>query len=457
MLRAEQQNGELVGVIVQFGGQTPLKLAQVLEDAGIPILGTSPDAIDLAEDRERFAKLVNDLGLKQPLNGIARSRDEAVAVANRIGFPVLMRPSYVLGGRAMEIVDSVAQLDDYITTAVSVSGDSPVLIDQYLRDAVECDVDALCDGTQVVVAGVMQHIEEAGIHSGDSACTLPPYSLPAEIIAEMERQAELLAMALGVKGLMNIQFAVKANRREDGSEQLDVYLIEVNPRASRTVPFVAKAIGQPVAKIAARVMAGEKLDTFPPFKRDLPYMAVKEAVFPFARFPGVDPVLSPEMKSTGEVMGIDKSFAIAFAKSQLGAGTQLPDGGVAFVSVKDSDKTVILPAVRQLIDLGFTVIATGGTQRYLAEAGLPVELVNKVAEGRPHIVDRIIDGDVALIFNTTEGWQSLKDSQSIRGTALTGKVPYYTTAAASVAAAQAIAALRNAKLEVRSLQDYYSL
>ncbi|WP_309622883.1 carbamoyl-phosphate synthase large subunit [Novosphingobium sp.] len=447
ILRVEQQNGELVGVIVQFGGQTPLKLAQALEDAGIPILGTSPDAIDLAEDRERFAKLVNDLGLKQPENGIARSRDEAVAVAGRIGFPVLMRPSYVLGGRAMEIVDSVAQLDDYITTAVSVSGDSPVLIDQYLRDAVECDVDALCDGTQVVVAGVMQHIEEAGIHSGDSACTLPPYSLPAEIIAEMERQAELLAMALGVKGLMNIQFAVKGT---------DVYLIEVNPRASRTVPFVAKAIGQPVAKIAARVMAGEKLDTFPPFKRDLPYMAVKEAVFPFARFPGVDPVLSPEMKSTGEVMGIDATFPIAFAKSQLGAGTRLPDGGVVFVSVKDSDKTVILPAVRQLIDLGFTVIATGGTQRYLAEAGLPVELVNKVAEGRPHIVDRIIDGDVALIFNTTEGWQSLKDSQSIRGSALTGKVPYYTTAAASVAAAQAIAALRNAKLEVRSLQDYYS-
>jgi carbamoyl-phosphate synthase large subunit len=447
ILRVEQQNGTLVGVIVQFGGQTPLKLAQTLEDAGIPILGTSPDAIDLAEDRERFAKLVNDLGLKQPLNGIARSRDEAVAVANRIGFPVLMRPSYVLGGRAMEIVDSVAQLDDYITTAVSVSGDSPVLIDQYLRDAVECDVDALCDGTQVVVAGVMQHIEEAGIHSGDSACTLPPYNLPAEIVAEMERQAEALAMALGVKGLMNIQFAVK-----DG----DVYLIEVNPRASRTVPFVAKAIGQPVAKIAARVMAGEMLDTFPPFKRTFDYMAVKEAVFPFARFPGVDPVLSPEMKSTGEVMGIDKTFAIAFAKSQLGAGARLPESGTAFVSVKDSDKTVILPAVRQLIENGFKVIATGGTQRYLAEAGLPVERVNKVAEGRPHIVDKIIDGDIALIFNTTEGWQSLKDSQSIRASALSGKVAYYTTAAASLAAAEAIAALRHTRLEVRSLQDYYS-
>ncbi|MCW1428288.1 carbamoyl-phosphate synthase large subunit [Novosphingobium sp. JCM 18896] len=447
ILRVEQQNGELVGVIVQFGGQTPLKLAQALEDAGIPILGTSPDAIDLAEDRERFAALVEKLGLKQPANGIARSRDEAVAVAARIGYPVLMRPSYVLGGRAMEIVDSVQQLDDYITTAVQVSGDSPVLIDQYLRDAIECDVDALCDGDEVVVAGVMQHIEEAGIHSGDSACTLPPYNLPAEIVEEMERQAEALAKALGVKGLMNIQFAVK-----DG----DVYLIEVNPRASRTVPFVAKAIGQPVAKIAARVMAGEKLNTFPPFKRELDYMAVKEAVFPFARFPGVDPVLSPEMKSTGEVMGIDRDFGTAFAKSQLGASTILPQGGTAFVSVKDSDKPVILPAVRKLIELGFTIIATGGTQRYLADAGLPVELVNKVAEGRPHIVDRIIDGEVTLIFNTTEGWQSLKDSQSIRGSALTGKVPYFTTAAASVAAAEAIAALRGSQLEVRSLQAYYS-
>ena len=447
ILRVEQQNGTLVGVIVQFGGQTPLKLAQPLEDAGITILGTSPDAIDLAEDRERFAKLVNDLGLKQPANGIARSRDEAVAVAERIGFPVLMRPSYVLGGRAMEIVDSVPQLDDYIATAVQVSGDSPVLIDQYLRDAIECDVDALCDGDQVVVAGVMQHIEEAGIHSGDSACTLPPYSLAPAIIAEMERQAEALAFALGVRGLMNIQFAVKGT---------DVYLIEVNPRASRTVPFVAKAIGQPVAKIAARVMAGEKLSTFPPFKREFDYMAVKEAVFPFARFAGVDPVLSPEMKSTGEVMGIDRSFPIAFAKAQLGAGTLLPDKGLVFVSVKDSDKAMILPAVQKLIALGFSVIATGGTQRYLAEAGLPVANVNKVAEGRPHIVDRIIDGDVALIFNTTEGWQSLKDSKSIRLAALKSKVPYFTTGAASVAAAQAIEALRGAKLEVRSLQDYYS-
>ncbi|NKJ41513.1 MULTISPECIES: carbamoyl-phosphate synthase large subunit [unclassified Novosphingobium] len=446
ILDVERENGELVGVIVQFGGQTPLKLAQALEDAGIPILGTSPDAIDLAEDRERFAALVEQLGLRQPANGIARSRDEAIAVATRIGYPVLIRPSYVLGGRAMEIVDSQAQLEDYIATAVQVSGDSPVLIDQYLRDAIECDVDALADGETVRVAGVLQHIEEAGIHSGDSACTLPPYNLPAEIVAEMERQAVLLAHALKVRGLMNIQFAVQEG---------EVFLIEVNPRASRTVPFVAKAVGQPVAKYAARVMAGERLADLPEIRRDIDYMAVKEAVFPFARFPGVDPVLSPEMKSTGEVMGIDSSFAVAFAKAQLGAGTRLPQGGTLFVSVKDTDKPVVLPGVRKLAALGFKIVATGGTARYLAEQGVAVEQVNKVAEGRPHIVDRIIDGEIALIFNTTEGWQSHKDSASIRASALNGKVPYFTTATASVAAAEAIEALRSAELEVKSLQDYY--
>ncbi|GGD92348.1 carbamoyl-phosphate synthase large chain [Tsuneonella deserti] len=447
ILRVEQQNGELVGVIVQFGGQTPLKLAQALEDEGIPILGTSPDAIDLAEDRERFARLVTDLKLKQPANGLARTRDEAAAIANRIGYPVLLRPSYVLGGRAMEIVDSEAQLDNYIATAVNVSGDSPVLVDQYLRDAIECDVDALCDGTEVRIAGVMQHIEEAGVHSGDSACTLPPYSLPPQIVAEMERQAAALAIALRVKGLMNIQFAVK-----DG----EVFLIEVNPRASRTVPFVAKAIGQPVAKIAARVMAGETLASFPQFKRDFDYMAVKEAVFPFARFPGADPVLTPEMKSTGEVMGIDRDFPTAFLKSQLGAGDRLPSGGVLFVSVKDSDKAAIVPAVRALIEHGFTAIATAGTQRYLADQGLQVERVNKVAEGQPHIVDRIIDHEVALIFNTTEGWQSHLDSQSIRASALSAKVPYYTTAAASLAVTRAITEVNPSQLEVRPLQDYHS-
>ncbi|MGA1851196.1 carbamoyl-phosphate synthase large subunit [Sphingobium yanoikuyae] len=447
ILHVEMSKGTLAGVLVQFGGQTPLKLAQALEDAGIPILGTSPDAIDLAEDRERFAALIDKLKLRQPANGIARSREEAIAVANRIGYPVLMRPSYVLGGRAMEIVDGQAQLEEYITTAVQVSGDSPVLIDQYLRDAVEVDVDALCDGDDVVVAGVLQHIEEAGVHSGDSACSLPPYSLSDEVIAEIERQTEVLARALSVRGLMNIQFAVK-----DGI----VYLIEVNPRASRTVPFVAKAIGIPIAKIASRVMAGEKIKDLPKIDRNaIDHVAVKEAVFPFNRFPGVDPVLSPEMKSTGEVMGIDSNFATAFAKAQLGAGTVLPTSGTVFVSVKDSDKPVILPAVQKLAGMGFTIIATGGTATYLEGQGIAVEHVNKVAEGRPHIVDRITDGDVQLIFNTTEGWQSLKDSKAIRTSALRAKIASFTTATASVAAADAIEALRDRALEVRSLQSYY--
>ncbi|MES2021634.1 MAG: carbamoyl-phosphate synthase large subunit [Pseudomonadota bacterium] len=447
ILHVEQQNGTLAGVIVQFGGQTPLNLAQALQDAGIPILGTSPDAIDLAEDRERFAALVNKLGLLQPANGLARSREEAIVAAERIGYPVLMRPSYVLGGRAMEIVDGRAQLEEYIQTAVQVSGESPVLIDQYLRDAIEVDVDAISDGTDVTVAGVLQHIEEAGVHSGDSACSIPPYSLSDAIIAEIERQTVALAKALSVVGLMNIQFAVKDGR---------VYLIEVNPRASRTVPFVAKAIGAPIAKIAARVMAGEKLADLPKVDRHIDYFAVKEAVFPFNRFPGVDPVLSPEMKSTGEVMGIDPDFTLAFAKSQLGAGTVLPKSGALFVSVKDGDKPVILPGVRALAAHGFTIVATGGTAEYLAAHGVAVERVNKVAQGRPHIVDRIKDGGIDLIFNTTEGWQSLKDSSPIRGSALSLKIPYFTTAPASVEAALAIVALSTRSLEVRPLQSYYS-
>ena len=447
ILHVEQSNGTLVGVIVQFGGQTPLKLAQRLKDAGIPILGTSPDNIDLAEDRERFAALVEQLGLLQPQNGIARSRDEAIAVAETIGYPVLMRPSYVLGGRAMEVVETPAHLDTYIREAVRVSGDSPVLIDQYLRDAIEVDVDALADGETVFVAGVLQHIEEAGVHSGDSACSIPPYSLSDNIIAEIERQTASLAKALDVRGLMNIQFAVK-----DGQ----VYLIEVNPRASRTVPFVAKAVGLPIAKIAARVMAGESLASFNLVKPVWNHVAVKEAVFPFARFPGVDPVLGPEMKSTGEVMGIDSDFAMAFYKAQLGAGTVLPTGGTVFLSVKDSDKIVILDTAQRLIALGFDVIATDGTAKYLTEQGVSVAQVNKVAQGRPHIVDRIKNGDIALIVNTTEGVQSMKDSQSIRVAALYGKIPYFTTAAASVAAARAISALSERTLEVRSLQSYYS-
>ena len=447
ILHTEMQNGELVGVIVQLGGQTPLKLAQALQDAGIPILGTSPDSIDLAEDRERFAALITELGLKQPDNGIARSAEEAVRVAETIGYPVLMRPSYVLGGRAMEIVDTLAQLETYIREAVVVSGSSPVLIDRYLRDAIEVDVDAVADGDTVFVAGVLQHIEEAGVHSGDSACSLPPYSLPVEIIAEIERQTDVLARALKVKGLMNVQFAVK-----DG----DVYLIEVNPRASRTVPFTAKATGIPVAKIAARVMAGEKLASFDLSPRNVGnHIAVKEAVFPFARFPGVDPVLGPEMKSTGEVMGIDADFATAFAKSQLAASTVLPQTGRVFISVKDSDKPQIIDAARDLVSLGFELVATAGTELVLKAAGIPVTAVNKVAEGRPHIVDRIKDGEIALIFNTTEGLQSLKDSQSIRASALYGRVPYYTTAPASRAAVAAIAALRRHRLEVRPLQSYH--
>ncbi|HEX5184613.1 MAG TPA: carbamoyl-phosphate synthase large subunit [Allosphingosinicella sp.] len=448
ILHVERQKGELVGVIVQFGGQTPLKLAAALEKEGIPILGTSPDAIDLAEDRERFAALVNKLGLRQPENGIARSREEAIAVAERIGYPVLTRPSYVLGGRAMEIVDGPAQLDDYIVTAVQVSGDSPVLIDQYLRDAIEVDVDAISDGEDVVIAGVMQHIEEAGVHSGDSACSIPPYSLEPSIVEEIERQARALALALGVRGLMNVQFAVKEGV---------VYLIEVNPRASRTVPFVAKAIGTPVAKIAARVMAGEPLIKFLPIHRDIPHVAVKEAVFPFARFPGVDPVLSPEMKSTGEVIGIDRDFAKAFLKSQLAAGVFPPTEGTLFVSVKDSDKPLIVPPVRALCEMGFGVVATGGTADYLAAEGIAVERVNKVAQGRPHIVDKIKDGGIDIIFNTTEGWQSHRDSASIRASAVMGKIPYFTTAASSAAVTRAIAALRQGDLDVRSLQDYYSV
>ena len=446
ILHVEQSKGTLAGVIVQFGGQTPLSLAGALEEAGIPILGTTPDAIDLAEDRERFAALVDKLDLKQPENGMARTEEEAVHIAERIGYPVLIRPSFVLGGRAMEIVDGPAQLENYINTAVKVSGDQPVLVDQYLRDAVEVDVDAICDGDDVVVCGVLQHIEEAGVHSGDSACSIPPHSLPDDIIAEMERQAEALAFGLKVRGLMNIQFAVK-----DG----EVYLIEVNPRASRTVPFVAKAIGTPIAKIAARVMAGEKLKDLPVIDRNIDYIAVKEAVFPFARFPGIDPVLSPEMKSTGEVMGIDQTFPIAFGKSQMGASNMLPDGGTLFVSVKETDRVVIEPAARLAEKLGFNLIATAGTTKYLTEKGIKVEKINKVAEGRPHIVDRIKDGDIALIFNTTEGWQSLKDSKSIRAAALNEKVPIYTTATASNAVMQAIEAMRDETLEVRSLQSYY--
>jgi carbamoyl-phosphate synthase large subunit len=447
LLQVEMKAGTLKGVIVQFGGQTPLKLAHALEASGVPILGTSPDAIDLAEDRERFNALVERLGLKQPAGGIARSRAEAIEVAERIGYPVLMRPSYVLGGRAMEIVETTANLETYIETAVRVSGDSPVLIDRYLRDAIEVDVDALADGETVHVAGVMQHIEEAGVHSGDSACSLPPHSLPAAVIAEIERQAAVLARALDVRGLMNIQFAVK---------DADVYLIEVNPRASRTVPFVAKAQGRPYAKIAARIMAGERLADFELAPKGGRHISVKEAVFPFARFPGSDPVLSPEMKSTGEVMGIDSDFAMAFAKSQIAAGTLLPMEGRVFISVKDSDKPQILEAARGLRAMGFDLVATRGTADWLAAQGVKVDRINKVLEGQPHIVDAITDGEIALIFNTTEGVQSLKDSETIRTVAWARKVPIFTTAAASDASVKAIAALKARPVEVKPLQAHHA-
>jgi len=445
ILRAEQEKGELLGVIVQFGGQTPLKLANFLEASGIPILGTSPDAIDLAEDRDRFKELLDQLNLKQPPNGIARTAEEAKEIAERIGYPVVIRPSYVLGGRGMEIVRDTAHLERYINEAVIVSGDSPVLIDWYLKDAIEVDVDALCDGKDVFICGIMEHIEEAGVHSGDSACSLPPYSLPAETLAEIERQTKEMALALNVGGLMNVQYAV-----QNGV----IYVLEVNPRASRTVPFVAKVVGKPIAKIAARVMAGESLASFKLKPNDFDHIAVKEAVFPFARFPGVDTVLGPEMRSTGEVIGLDRSFGAAFAKSQIGGGTEVPTQGTVFISVKESDKNKIAEPAAKLISMGFKLIATRGTARVLDKAGLQVDTINKVLEGRPHIVDALKNGEVHLVFNTTEGAQALADSKSIRQTALMSKVPYYTTVAGARAAVEGIEAIRNGQLEVEPLQSY---
>ena len=445
IVRCEQSQGTLKGVIVQFGGQTPLKLAQALQAHDVPILGTSPDMIDLAEDRDRFQKLLFDLDLKQPNNGIARSAEQAREIVERIGFPVVIRPSYVLGGRAMEIVRDMDAFDRYIREAVVVSGDSPVLIDGYLSDATEVDVDALCDGTEVFVCGIMEHIEEAGIHSGDSACSLPAHSLGANVKAELERQTTALAKALNVIGLTNVQFAIKDDV---------VYVIEVNPRASRTVPFVAKTIGLPVAKLAAKTMAGKPLAGFGLVERKLDHIAVKEAVFPFARFPGVDTVLGPEMRSTGEVMGIDRDFAFAFAKSQLGGGSKVPVTGTAFVSVKDSDKAKILEAVRVLVDVGLDIIATSGTQRFLAGEGIACKKINKVLEGRPHIVDAIKNGEVQLVVNTTEGAQALSDSRSLRQAALMHKVPYYTTVAGTMAAAAGIRAMADGSLAVEPLQAY---
>ncbi len=465
ILRVEQENGILHGVIVQFGGQTPLKLARSLEAEGIPILGTTPDAIDLAEDRERFQALVNDLGLLQPKNGIASNDAQALEIAGDIGFPLVIRPSYVLGGRAMEIVRDMAQLERYIAEAVVVSGDSPVLLDSYLSGAIECDVDALCDGKNVHVAGIMQHIEEAGVHSGDSACSLPPYTLSDEIIQELHRQSHALALGLNVVGLMNVQFAVKDNK---------VYLIEVNPRASRTVPFVAKATDSAIASIAARLMAGEPLSNFPlrgaypkdakpgtlPMADqmtladpDMPWFSVKEAVLPFARFPGVDTLLGPEMRSTGEVMGWDVSFHRAFLKAQMGAGVDLPTGGTAFLSIKDSDKTdLLIEAAKALIVLGFDLLATRGTQAFLAEHGVASECVNKAYEGGRTIVDIMKDKLVQLVMNTTDGTQAVEDSRSMRNVALMSKIPYFTTLAASHAATFAMKSREEGELKVMPLQ-----
>jgi carbamoyl-phosphate synthase large subunit len=455
IVATERRNGTLHGVIVQFGGQTPLKLAAALERAQVPILGTSPDAIDLAEDRDRFKKLLDKLQIRQPRSGIAKSPEAARAIAEEIGYPVMIRPSYVLGGRAMEIIHDTAQLGRYVLrlagdldrpSELAVSDRRPLLIDRYLSDAIEVDVDCIADGSDTFIAGIMEHIEEAGIHSGDSACALPPHSLTPAAIAELERQTRALALALNVVGLMNVQYAIRNG---------DTYVLEVNPRASRTVPFVAKVIGIPVAKIAARVMTGEPLKSFnlkPPAPH---HVGVKEAVFPFARFPGVDTVLGPEMRSTGEVMGIDYTFALAFAKSQIGGGAQLPRTGTVFVSVRDADKERILVPVKLLAQLGFKVMATSGTQRYLSANGVFATKINKQLEGRPHIVDAIKNGEIQLVFNTTEGAQALADSRSLRRAALLHKVPYYTTLSGAIAAALGIKAYLGGEFEVRALQGYF--
>ena len=435
------------GVIVQYGGQTPLKLAVSLEKAGVPIIGTSPDAIDRAEDRERFQALLNKLNLRQPQNGIARAFDEAETIAERIGYPVIVRPSYVLGGRAMEIVYDVERLRDYMKYAVDASPEHPVLVDKFLQDAIEIDVDALSDGKKVVIGGIMQHIEEAGIHSGDSACALPPFSLDEEIISEIRRQTIELALELKVIGLMNIQYAVK-----DGT----IYLLEVNPRASRTVPFVSKATGRPLAQIAAKVMTGKSLTDLGVYGDIIPeYISVKEAVFPFVKFPGVDTLLGPEMKSTGEVMGIDFDFGKAFAKAQLGAGVKLPRSGKIFISVKDSDKIHILEPVKKLIDAGFSVVATSGTAAYLNEHGIAAVKINKVKEGRPHCVDAIKSREICMVFNTTLGAQSVADSYSIRRSVLMQGVAYFTTVAGVKAVTDGILAILRENLDVKPLQEYY--
>jgi carbamoyl-phosphate synthase large subunit len=434
------------GVIVQFGGQTPLKLALPLERAGVRIIGTSPDSIDLAEDRERFAALLNRLAIQQPQNGIARSHGEAFQIAEQLGYPVLVRPSYVLGGRAMQIVYDAGALQDYMTHAVAASPEHPVLVDKFLNDAIEIDVDALCDGDDVIIGGIMEHIEQAGIHSGDSACSLPPKSISPDVQAEIRAQTVNLAKALSVRGLMNVQFAVQAG---------NVFVLEVNPRASRTVPFVSKAIGVPLAKIAARIMAGKKIKELGLKAELVPNrVSVKEAVFPFNKFPGVDTLLGPEMKSTGEVMGIDSSFGLAFAKAQLGGGMRLPQAGRVFISVRDEDKPSAAAIAQKLNAAGFQVVATRGTASYLAARGIPSELVKKVQEGSPHIADQITNGEIAMVINTPDDAHSHADSFLLRRCALDYQVPYFTTMAGAAAAAEGIEYLKQRDFDVTALQEY---
>ncbi|MBM3590817.1 MAG: carbamoyl-phosphate synthase large subunit, partial [Alphaproteobacteria bacterium] len=449
LIKKEMSNGKLLGVNVQFGGQTPLSLAKFLQDENIPIIGTSPDMIDLAEDRDRFKQLLQKLNLNQPQNFIAYSKQQVIEQVKEIGFPVVVRPSYVLGGKGMAIIYDENYLLKYLAEYSEVFDTGPLLLDKFLTDAIEVDVDALCDGHEVFVAGIMQHIEEAGIHSGDSACSIPPYSLSEKSIVEIKKATKKLALALNVSGLMNVQYALKDDI---------LYVLEVNPRASRTVPFVAKATGIPIAKIASLIMVGKKLSDFKLTEKKLNYYAVKEVVLPFARFSNVDIILGPEMKSTGEVMGIDKSFALAFAKAQIATGTKLPTSGLVFLSVKDSDKKYLPEIAQKLIDIGFRIVATRGTAKYLAENNIAVTIVNKITEDKPHVVDMIDRKEITLVINTTEGAQATKDSFSIRRTSLMRGITYTTTISGAKALVGAIEAYKNnnCKFEVFALQELSS-
>ena len=447
IIKREKNNGQLIGVIVQFGGQTPLKLSEFLNNMNVPILGTSVDSIDLAEDRERFKKIVDELNLLQPVNGIAYSEKQAFEIINKIGFPAVIRPSYVLGGRAMEIVHKTEELKKYFKEAVVVSGDSPVLIDSYLKDSIEVDVDAISDGKDVIISGIMEHIEEAGIHSGDSTCTLPPYSLSDKIIQDIKKQTRKLAIALKVKGLLNIQFAIQNN---------NIFLLEVNPRSSRTVPFVAKSTGLKIVQLASKISVGKKIANLKITQKPMTSIAIKEPVFPFKRFPNVDTILGPEMKSTGEVMSIDKDMEAAFIKCQMAASNPLPVKGSLFVSVKDSDKAKVLPIVRSFKKQGFKIFATQGTAEFLKENSIKVTFVNKVAEGSPHIVDLLDSDEISIVINTTETRKSINDSFSLRRTALNRNVPYFLTVSGARAAINSIKRLKSKEeLTVHPISDYH--